>query len=387
MKKGLRLALPFAVCLFSASAVLLGAQADSTRGARVFEAEGCIQCHALNGVGAGIGPDLGRIADRGFTPASFTGLMWNHAPAMWNAMRQRNIQPAGLDEDAAADLFAFFYSMRFFEEEGDAARGKRVFTSRQCSTCHGIDKPVRPDAKPVSQWTSTSDPLDLVEAMWNHAPMMRNALARTAAARRPAILGQEWPKLSSQEFADLLVYIRPLSSRQAPPAFHEAAPSQAPSGQILWMQIGCNACHGEITHFMAVGLRGETLTDIAADMWNHGRDMSLSNAQLPPGGMKEIASYIWSERMRHNDGIPSHGASVFVAKKCAVCHNDPASGAPAIVGKRQFSSVTMVAALTHHGPAMLDRMRAKNITWPRFAGSEMSDLIAYLNAGDSRNAR
>ena len=316
--------------------------------------------------------------------------MWNHAPAMWTAMRQRNIQPAGLDEQQAADLFAFFYSMRFFEEEGDAARGKQVFTSHRCSTCHGIDKPLSapeaPGAKPVSQWTTTSDPLDLVEAMWNHAPLMRAALARTAAAKKHALLGPEWPKLSGQEFADLLVYVRPLSSRQAP-AFREAVPAGEPSGQALWTSNGCAGCHGEITHFMAVGLRDETLTDIAADMWNHGRDMSLSNAQLPPGGMQAIADYIWSERMSHNDGIPARGASVFVAKKCAVCHDDPSSGAPPILGKGQFSAVTMVAALTHHGPAMLERMQEKHIAWPRFSAAEMSDLIAYLNTRDSSHAR
>src|SRR5580692_8243320 len=44
--------------------------ADSTRGAEVFELQGCGQCHALNGVGPKVAPDLGLIADRGFTPAA-----------------------------------------------------------------------------------------------------------------------------------------------------------------------------------------------------------------------------------------------------------------------------------------------------------------------------
>jgi hypothetical protein len=47
----------------------------------------------------------------------------------------------------------------------------------------------------------------------------------------------------------------------------------------------------------------------------------------------------------------------------------------------------MVAALTHHGPAMLDRMQEKHIVWPRFSGAEMSDLIAYLNTRDPSHAR
>ena len=36
--------------------------------------------------------------------------------------------PGDLNEQAAADLFAYFYSARFFEMPGDAARGKRAFS-------------------------------------------------------------------------------------------------------------------------------------------------------------------------------------------------------------------------------------------------------------------
>jgi hypothetical protein len=34
--------------------------------------------------------------------------------------------------------------------------------------------------------------------------------------------------------------------------------------------------------------------------------------------------------------------------------------------------------LWEHGPRMLERMREKNIAWPRFNTQEMRDLIAYL---------
>ncbi len=85
--------------------------ADSTRGAQVFELQECGTCHALNGVGPAIGPDLGRLADQGFTPDSFAATIWNHAPAMWTEMRLRNVPHPAMDEQQAADLFAFFYSL------------------------------------------------------------------------------------------------------------------------------------------------------------------------------------------------------------------------------------------------------------------------------------
>jgi hypothetical protein len=44
-----------------------------------------------------------------------------------------------------------------------------------------------------------------------------------------------------------------------------------------------------------------------------------------------------------------------------------------------MTSFDMVAALWKHGPAMLERMRRRKIGWPRFGGSEMADLAAYLH--------
>src|SRR5580704_2791172 len=94
--------------------------ADSTRGALLFETLSCVQCHSINGKGGTAGPDLGRRIDRNFTPASLAATMWNHAPTMWAAMRDRSIELGDMNDQAAADLFAYFYSAHFFEKPGDA---------------------------------------------------------------------------------------------------------------------------------------------------------------------------------------------------------------------------------------------------------------------------
>src|SRR4029079_7446127 len=106
---------------------------DSARGAKLFQTEQCVQCHSINGQGGKIGPDLGKVIDRNFSPAGLAGLMWNHAPAMWAAMEKHGIQRASLSPEASADLFAFFYSVRFFDKPGDAARGKQAFAARHCA--------------------------------------------------------------------------------------------------------------------------------------------------------------------------------------------------------------------------------------------------------------
>ena len=68
--------------------------ADSARGAQLFETLSCVQCHSINGKGGTAAPDLGRRIDRDFTPASLAATMWNHAPAMWAAMRDAK-HPSG----------------------------------------------------------------------------------------------------------------------------------------------------------------------------------------------------------------------------------------------------------------------------------------------------
>jgi hypothetical protein len=38
----------------------------------------------------------------------------------------------------------------------------------------------------------------------------------------------------------------------------------------------------------------------------------------------------------------------------------------------------MVSALWKHGPAMRGQMERKKIAWPKFTGSDMANLLAYL---------
>ena len=96
--------------------------------------------------------------------------------------------------------------------------------------------------------------------------------------------------------------------------------------------------------------------------------------------MREIVSYLWTDQFFEDQGSPAAGERVFASKRCAVCHNDPSSGAPKLAGSgRSYSAATMVSALWHHGPQMLDQMKTKGIAWPRFDGPQMANLIAYLN--------
>jgi mono/diheme cytochrome c family protein len=371
------LILPFAAAALAltAHAQPTAFQADSNRGARLFGDLSCATCHNVNGRGGNSAPDLGRLADRNFTPAALAATMWNHAPAMWSAMSARGVHAGDVDEQAAADLFAYFYSMRFFEKPGDAARGKRVFDERGCSKCHGLTQEVQPGVAPLSRWQSLNHPFALSEAMWNH---MRPMLAATGA--RVA-----WPELSSQDLSDLLVYLRNLPmARASVPDFRITL---GETGRSLFREKGCANCHGSDTA-LAGRIRGSTMTEIAAAMWNHGPRMAALDAPpavFQPGEMRELLSYVWAQQFFEDARDPARGRRVFVAKGCAGCHENaasrpPSGGAPNLAsGSRHFSGPVMTAVLWRHGPAMLERMKASGVKWPRLSAEDMSGLIAYLN--------
>ncbi len=367
----IRLLLTLAICSTGLRAATIAA--NSERGAGLFQTLACFQCHSVNGEGGNIAPDLGHDIDRDFTPASLAATMWNHAPTMWSAMRQRGVEAGDLNEQAAADLLAFFYSSHFFDKPGDAGRGKRLFSSKHCADCHGLTAPKLPEAKPVSQWESIGHPTILVNAMWNHAVTMRQEFARRKLP---------WAELTSQELADMLVYLRNLPAQRNVPSGFEI--TSGANGAALFQSKGCVNCHVRKLE-LAPLLKGQTLTDIAVAMWNHEPRMAPNPPHLSLEEMRELISYLWAGQFFRGSGNPVAGERVFTSKHCATCHNSAGApgepGAPPLTGGGQsFTGSTIISALWHHGPRMLDRMRAKGIAWQHFDAQEMSNLIAYLNS-------
>jgi mono/diheme cytochrome c family protein len=354
-----------AATLVTASAATVF-EADARRGADLFASEMCLRCHSVNGQGGRLAPDLGRRADRDYTPAALASLMWNHAPQMWKAARAEMIQLPPLSEAQAADLFAYFYSARYFEKPGDAARGKRLFTDKRCASCHEIAG--GGPGKPVGEWESLSDPVMLLTRIWNHTSQMRAAFAEKRIA---------WPQFTAQEMTDLLVYVQNLPHTRSTVMEFSVTPPEA--GKALFESKGCADCHrGKLA--LEGRLGNTTLTGVAAAMWNHSHEMLQMPPALSDDEMRRIVSYVWAKQFFAEQGNVGRGKRIFAQKTCAGCHNDPASGAPSLArGKEAYSPVAMVSALWRHGPRMLERIEQKNLAWPRFTSAEMSDLVAYLN--------
>jgi mono/diheme cytochrome c family protein len=359
----MRSAIFLAIAVCAAQAAPVG---DARRGEELFTSQQCIQCHSVNGRGGSFAPDLTRRVDRDYTPTVMASLMWNHAPDMWSAMKKQGIAKGSLTSDMAADLFAYFVSARYFEKPGDAGRGKQLFAARHCADCHGLTTSNAAGAPPVAQWESLSDPVILAQQMWNHGPKMREAFAQKNFKFTP---------LSGQDLTDILVYLQNVPETKG--IAHTFELPSFEGGEALFTSKGCIDCHsGKWTDV----LRNQSITAIAAAMWDHQSAMRKPAPVLTPSEMRQIIGYIWSRQYFRGAGNSAAGKKIFAEKNCAVCHNDPASGAPKLgKGKDGYSDITMVAALWEHGPQMLDLMTQKKLAWPRFTASQMSDLIAFLN--------
>ncbi len=355
---------------------------DARRGAEVLHSQNCLVCHRVRGEGGNLAPDLGKRIGRSYKPAWLTSTMWNHAPTMWAAMEKRGIQKPVLTEGQAADLFAYFHSVRFFEEPGGAERGKQVFASKYCAECHGIAAAVPGGGPPVAAWQALAAPLALAQQMWNHAAQMQTVMANRKI---------RWPSLTAQELTDLLVYLQNLPETRG--RVGEFSLSAEGDGEALFKAKGCANCHvGKLA--LENRLVGGTLTDFtvaiwnhAPRMWRHGRTTGQALPTLERDEMGQIVAYLWYVWVFADFGSPERGRQVFQKKNCASCHNDSSSRAPelrkSLAGRHEpLRPFSMVSVLWQHGPAMLARMKDNKVVWPRFSGPEMADLIEYLNSSE-----
>ncbi len=119
--------------------------------------------------------------------------MWNHSHEMWKGMEAKGIDRPTLSPQEMADLIAYLFSTRYFDEPGDSAQGKVVFTKKQCNLCHTKGK--TPDLTLLKGQIS---PVLMSQMMWNHGPEM---LEKMRKAKVP------WRKIDGKEMADLMEYL------------------------------------------------------------------------------------------------------------------------------------------------------------------------------------
>ncbi|MBI5628291.1 MAG: c-type cytochrome [Candidatus Rokubacteria bacterium] len=359
---------------------------DPLAGSRVFGTKGCATCHAVNGIGGTVGPDLGRIA----RPRSFYDLataMWNHLPRMVERMQQRGLSRPHLGVQETADLIGFFYTLNYFDAPGNPDVGARYFAEKRCINCHqvgGAGGVVGPNLDFFKQFGS---PLFVAAALWNHGPQMTETM-KAQGIDRPAFIGPE--------LHDLLAYLVPASAgpREGPVY---VLPGRADTGRKLFAEKRCGSCHSAGGGDARVGPdlvgRGvrRSLVEFAAAMWNKAPAMvaamkaqGISLPQLRPEEMADIVAYLYSVRYFADPGNSRTGLAVATEKGCLRCHNvsgERMKAAPNLgAAKGLGSPAAVIAALWNHPVVKPVGAAGQKGAWPEFRPEEMVDLVALLQS-------
>jgi len=356
---------------------------NATAGAAVFGQKGCVKCHAVNGAGGSLGPDL-LSATKDRTYQDLVAAMWNHLPEMTRRMDELGIERPRLSVQEAGNLFAYLYTLGFFGTQGDPAHGEELFTEKACIRCHqvaGVGGVVGPNLDHVGD---RGVPIEVATAMWNHGPAM-SAAARERGIPRPVLTGSE--------FEDIIAFLE-LGRESIPSASLYLLPGNPRVGAEVMVEKGCADCHGVTGRAGGQGsdlgsvARRAGLIDFVAAMWNKAPSMLAAfearGAEFPRLESEEVANlvaYLYFADYFAGGGSASQGRTTLRAKGCLNCHGT-AGGAPdlgTVSGVEDLASLT--AALWNHLVAAdRDPGGPSFEAWPVINGREMADILAFFQA-------
>ncbi len=359
------------------------------RGRLVFEEKGCITCHAIQGEGGEIGPDLGRRRFYG-SALDLAAVMWSHAPEMFRRMRELDLPFPRFTTQEMSQLVAYLYYLRYLGEPGDLYRGRTLVKTKGCLVCHTVGGKGGGTAPAFDRLAKYVSPIYLAQAMWNHGPDMEQRLKK---------LGMERPKFAPGEIVDLAAYIRE-ASRSARRERVYMSPGNPQRGAALFKSKGCATCHspGKDGKVLAVDLRqlrfDMSVTEIAGLMWNHGSEMyklmrekKMRWPRFSGGEMADLIAYIYFLRFAGEKGDAKTGAQVLKDRGCTGCHAlEPGkqSVGPNLAEVRNITSpIDLAQVMWNHAPLMEELVVERRLKWPQLSGRDMANIFAFLNKSGS----
>jgi mono/diheme cytochrome c family protein len=371
-----------------------GIATKPAQGNAVFREKGCANCHGDGAAGGQHGPAL---RQRAASLPQLVTAMWNHAPRMYEAMKDAKVAYPTLSYDETGQLVAYLYLAGYSDERGDAAHGRELFVTKHCARCHtGAGNGGA--APKVQELARADSPITWTQALWNHASAMEDSLRK---------MGVAWPHFQANELRDLYAYVRQEGGRSES---EMSVPAADPDrGWQVFQAKYCINCHALKNTKQAtvvkvgdppprpvgpvLGSDGKlppTFSQFGEAMLNHFPDMHRamrSVGQGPPTfesqEMVDLAVFLYSLHYLEPSGSPHVGGSIFGWRGCADCHGTRAEGTargPGLRGRGQtYTAVRLATNLWGHGAKMYQQSRKAGQTWPMLQESDVGDLLSFLN--------
>ncbi len=350
----------------------------------VFAHKGCGRCHAVRGIGGGVGPDLARI-ETGKSFFEIGAAMWNHLPRMGARMREAWIDRPTLTPRELSDVIAFLFTVQYYDEPGDATEGDRLFTAKGCAQCHEVGGKGSRVGPGLDFLKRANSPVVVAAAMWNHGPEMAEVMGVKGIAR---------PTFEGRELVDLIAYIV-AAAKPGSGDTVQVIPGTPERGQKLFVEKQCVVCHsvgakgGKVGPELGRPRHHLSLTGFAALMWNHGpkmmakmKERGIQVPRLTGQEMADIVAYLYTSHYFDQAGNSGRGRQLAQSKGCLNCHSVHGRGGRVsadFASSRVVSSpAILLSAMWNHSSYMETQVQKQNISWPILSGQELADVAAFL---------
>jgi len=229
---------------------------DPTRGGEIFRRSRCVTCHAVDGRGGTMGPDLASVGAK--ASAAWLAAWITDPHALQSATRMPRF---GFSEAEVRDLVAYIVTELGAEPPGEASndrpdaalseKGRAIFERRGCGSCHGLtDGPTaaRIGPKLSSIGDRVLEQAPLVER--GLKPTLPNWLFLKVQAPDAVLEGARMPTFgfNERQAAELAVALSSLRLREMPAARttrDQALSFDEPQGEFgtLVRRYRCLSCH------------------------------------------------------------------------------------------------------------------------------------------------